>query len=98
MSNAANLLRMLEPPVRPDGLAGAPRGAQPTTPIESQSFDAVLRQAQAMADEQVTQTDDEAEQANIGQASRFTALGGLDRIDNATLRELIARAAKDDGQ
>ena len=97
MSNAAELLRMLEPTVRPDGIAGAGRAAQTPPPIEAQSFDAVLRQAQAMADDQEPVSDVPGEDASTEQSLRFARLSGIDRIDNAALRGLIARAAQDDG-
>jgi flagellar operon protein len=44
MTQASDLLRMLEPGVRPAGAPG--RTAQPPRPIEGQSFDQMLRSAQ----------------------------------------------------
>lgn len=45
MTNASDLLRMLEPSVRPAGMPGP--AAQPTAPVERQSFEEMLRSAQA---------------------------------------------------
>jgi len=47
-SNGFNLLRLLEPAVRPDGVAGRAPGAAPAQqPLEGQDFATLLQQAQS---------------------------------------------------
>lgn len=92
-SNAANLLRLLEPAVRPGNL---PRSAQPSsTPIESRSFDSILEEAQSLnaAGGAAAARGDGENAAPVKQASPLAGLGRIDCVENAGLRDLLARAA-----
>ena len=84
-SSAAQLMRMLEPAVRPMGTP-APRVA-PQTPIEQQDFDEVLRNAQATepvkisghAQQRLSQMGvslDDAQMAALGEATDRAAAKG----------------------
>lgn len=53
MSNSLDLLRMLEPAVRPGG-AGAPAGAPQRVPFEEQSFESLLQEMQGVSGERGT--------------------------------------------
>ncbi len=88
MSDAAQLLRMLEPAVRPAGV-GAPSLSKSTPPIEQRSFDALLteaKQADAAAGE------DTAQRAGQGSAP-LNDLVGVESIENDSLRALLARGS-----
>jgi len=88
---------MLEPAVRPGGIPGASRPA-PSIPIESESFESLLDKAHAINATEATpeaeattgdmEQDDKAkDRAGSGRASHLGALG---RIDNSSLRVLLA--------
>ncbi|MEM6392317.1 MAG: hypothetical protein AAF797_06050 [Planctomycetota bacterium] len=93
MSDPGQLLRMLEPAVRPVATpptAGAPKPAN--TPFESQSFDQLLQQASTNTPntEPPKPTPGPTEPAKP--ANTFQPLSGIDRIENQSLRDLIAAA------
>ena len=89
MADSRMLLQMLEPTVRPVPTQGTPTGA-PKLPVEQQSFDMLLQQAQQTAGDEPMQ----AEQAAASKpVSPLSELQGLDRIENASLRSIIANAA-----
>lgn len=88
-SSSADLLRMLEPLVRPGNLAGrAPASPPPQEPIETRSFESLLFEAQQMAvgdagpDEQGPARCDDA----------LAPLAQVDAIENASLRTLVSQA------
>lgn len=88
MGRESDLLRMLEPAVRPGGLTASQR---PTTrPIEDKDFESLLAEARA-------QPAAEAEPQTLDQPARghdpLRSLAGTDRIENASLRQLVADAA-----
>ena len=97
MGTATDLLRMLEPAVRPAGIPGASRPA-PSIPIESESFESLLDKAHAISAAEATpeaeaiagdpEQDDKAKD-RVG-AGRAGHLGLLNRIDNSSLRVLLA--------
>ncbi len=88
MSNGIHLLRMLEPAVRPDGVEQRAVGAgAPSVPIEARSFDLMLRDA-ASADAATQVSDDEAQQP--AGAGPLRPLAQVDRVENETLRQLMA--------
>ena len=100
MGTGIDLLRMLEPLVRPGGV-GAPTGAKPTVPIEARSFDSLLdeaRQLAAAGDGAVPpqglaagSPEAGAEPAAATRAlTPLTGLGQVDRIENGSLRDLLA--------
>ena len=90
MANGVELLRRLEPAVRPDGLS-APRRPV-AAPIEQRSFDSVLEEAQDMAGRMDAPGEARVEPGDAGteRPSPLPPLGRLDRVENAALRELIA--------
>jgi len=103
MSDSAQLLRMLEPAVRPVDPRGAGKARPSAQPFESRSFESLLGEAQrtdAQANHAGPGQDASAEQAVAEATPKDTALGplaGLGTIENATLRQLIAQH-HDDGR
>jgi len=98
-TDPTNLLRMLEPAVRPDGRSArvsstAQRGAE-SAPFEAQSFDQLLLEAkQGKPAEQV---DDDTRAATSSRA--LASLADMTHIENASLRqqlEALANAASAD--
>jgi len=93
MTIESDLLRMLEPVMRPDGLPG--RSSAPTEPFESRSFDSILDEARRFdlgGGEALTQTQTpSADQPR--QVDMLSQLGQVDRIANPTLLQLIDRNA-----
>lgn len=105
MGIESNLLRSLEPIVRPDG-ASRPRleNTDPARnqPFEARGFDSLLEEAQQAAqplDETVggepTTADEPTKRPGTTPPSPFT---GVDRIENASLRLLVERRAADRDQ
>jgi hypothetical protein len=103
MTIERDLLRMLEPAVRPGGLPGPV--SQPRAPLESRSFESLLEEARAMglrgAAEaglagEVTQeaggSQGVTEPRRPASAGWVGRLGSLDRIENGSLRRLIGGA------
>lgn len=89
MADSRLLLQMLEPAVRPVPTQGTP-GAAPKLPVEQQSFDMLLQQAQQAAGDEQPASDTAA---TGKQVSPLAPLQGLDRIENASLRSIVAKAA-----
>lgn len=91
MSNGGDLLRMLMPAVRPVSTEGA-RPSKP--PIESQSFDTLLRdarQADAMSQAGPAMQAESTNPAGPAEKAEAPApLAGLDTVHNASLRRIIA--------
>lgn len=88
MGRESDLLRMLEPAVRPGGLTASPR---PTSrPIEDKDFESLLAEATAgrTAESQPPPQDQPARGPDP-----LRSLAGTDRIENASLRQLVAGAA-----
>lgn len=81
-----NLLRMLEPVTRPDGLGAA---RPPALPIEARDFDSLLSEAVARGSADTPPHDAAAAAAGHGP---LASLGSMDRIENASLRDLLTRA------
>ena len=86
-SNSLDLLRMLEPAVRPVGTPGVGRVASGKAPLEAQSFDSLLAAAQTAAPD-APAADVLPEHAPKSDA--LAPLSGLGAIESASLRELIA--------
>jgi len=77
------LLRMLEPPVRPDGISG---GAAQPLPIEARGFEAILAEARDTAEDGATPPE-------AAEALRFDPLrklSQLDRVENGDVRQWMA--------
>ena len=99
MTDSTQLLRMLEPALRP--AAPRPTGVTPTQqgqqPFESKSFDALLAEAKQMVDvsdlERVTATTaTQAPDSPAETTPSLRPLASIDRIDNPSLRDMVARA------
>ena len=86
MASGLDLLRMLEPAVRPIGTPARP--VQPTAPIEQRPFDQLLAEAQR------TQGDPAADIDNVEppSASPLAALSGVSHIENGSLRTVLQSA------
>ena len=87
MSTGVELLRLLEPTVRPGGLQG-PKSA-PTEPIESRSFESLLEEAKATAATTTTESMNETTTKPSRQNDPLGALARVDLIDNAALLRII---------
>ncbi len=91
MTTANELLRLLNPAVRPVGL-GAPTARAAPKPFEQQGFDellAELSQAPASAEPR----EDGTAVATTSSATPRIPILDLTRIENASLRDLIAQRA-----
>jgi hypothetical protein len=89
----ADLLRMLEPAVRP---VGPGRCTTPRQPVESQSFESLLQEAkQTDAEAGPADADTNADAAVKSDSPRgpgpLSELSRLDAIENSALRQLLAR-------
>ncbi len=101
MAGGAELLRLLEPAVRPGGLQGPSR--TPVAPLESRSFDSLL--AEAAKDGGASSgtngpdglADNETKPHAASAASHLASLSGVDRIENAGVLEAIAGKASTSG-
>lgn len=97
MGNGVDLLRMLEPavrPVTPVSSSGSPPKVRPdAVPIESRSFDELLDQARQMTTTAPEGGADEQGSGAVGELrGRVGAMADLvrvDRIENDSLRILI---------
>ena len=91
MGKELDFLRMLEPLVRPGNLP-APSGSKGSEPVESQSFESLLEQAKSGTSTSVSQsvTSTTASDTNTRCDAGLSALSGIDKVENSTLRELIA--------
>ncbi len=103
MSNAGDLLRMLMPAVSPVPTTGARPGKQP---IESLSFESLLEDAKQPAGQTETRpvnstteidpqapTDSTKPVDQTTQANALSQLTGIESIQNASLRRIVADAA-----
>ena len=77
--DSANLLRLLEPAVRPQGATGPATTGKPE--FERQSFE------QLLADARSAQQPDESNQVDRPPATRL--IDALGRVENASLRALL---------
>ena len=90
MSNESDLMRMLEPAVRPGGIPGPTANKVRSGPIETRDFVSLLAEAQQETvtdndqDKTATEPDNKAtEKALISQLSQ------VDRVENSSLIGLI---------
>jgi len=88
------LLKMLEPAIRPGPMGGSDRPAR--LPVEQQSFEELLSQRMTPVIE-ADDTDASAADGKAASASKGSGplgqLARVDQIENASLRDLIARHA-----
>lgn len=85
MGNQQVLLQMLMPIVRPDGIT--PSNSTQNLPLEQQSFEQMLTDMQQMDASQAQVTAEDPEPAP---SQMMQQLGGIDRIDNSALRDMLA--------
>ncbi len=83
MSSSLDLLRMLEPAVRPVDGGGASSGR---LPVEDQSFESLLMDARSAAE-----VGGEDKAAELPKVDPLSPLASLDAIESASLRDLIGR-------
>lgn len=96
MSHGGDLLRLLMPAVSPVPTRDAPR--PDAQPIESRSFESLLEEANRIDFERTADdTTGSAEPAEAGEKPRvdntLAGLSGIDSIQNASLRQIIAGAS-----
>ena len=96
MADGAQLLRLLDPIVRPDGRMGQVRAPQDTAlPIESRSFDSLLQEARAMATDGFNGLhpgevgDVHSGEATPKEPGLLKPLGQVERIENASLLRIV---------
>jgi hypothetical protein len=98
MTSSADLLRMLEPAVRPVSVPGAENARPGSVPLEQRSFESLLSDA---AGAKASGTSGASGGAGASGGSAGAAqlspqpapqhpLAGIDRIENSALRDLIA--------
>ncbi len=88
-----DLMRMLEPAARPDGVNGIAPGkkSSPNVPFEQQSFEMMLEEAgQGFGD-----AEGGAGIESGKKVKPYEALGGLNQVHNASLANLIAKNVSD---
>jgi hypothetical protein len=94
MGQRIDLLRLLEPTVRPGNVPGVVRG--PVAPFEFRSFESLLEEAQRQPAESASGDVQAGQSALIGstappQQSMLQRLAGPGAVQNAALRDLLAR-------
>ena len=87
MGTSLDLLKMLEPAVRPVG--PAPTRSAGTAPLETRSFESLLEEAQAAAAPETAQGVDASAEPKGKKVDPLAALGGLDRIENESLLRIV---------
>lgn len=96
MSDSAQLLRMLEPAVRPVDVSRGGASRPGAEPFESRSFEALLGEARdgggmdATGPRQDAAAGEKVAEAT-GKVDALGPLSGLGTIENATLRQLMAQ-------
>ena len=90
MASSGDLLRMLEPVVRPVATPGSRSVAQ--VPLEERSFESLLADEQQRAMEGLQDPGDPDAAANAAKpVDPLGALGAMDAIENASLLSLMGR-------
>ncbi len=84
----ARLLQLLEPAVRPGAAGQTQQAGRPA--FEDRTFEQLLNGVRQEADQPVEEPSD-------SQAKSLESLGGLDRIENAALRAVLAQNRGADG-
>jgi hypothetical protein len=82
MTSSADLLRMLEPAVRPVSAPGAASARAGAAPLEQRSFESLLAAAAAPGSA--------GSAAAAPRATPLAPLAGIDHIENGSLRSLVA--------
>ena len=95
MTQGADLLRLLEPAVRPVSpvkpVAHAPGAKSGELPFEAQGFDSLLASAREVRGLTAPTDDPAAEATQAKSPGPLDALADLGRIENPGLRELLAQ-------
>ena len=105
MGNESDLLRMLEPVVRPDGVSGSGQRAlrqNRDQPIEARSFESILDEARQITNESLSVPPETVAADEFTSAEKrfdttqsndpkpsFSPLSGIDRVENDSLRRLM---------
>jgi len=95
MGNQLTLLQMLMPIVRPDGIT--PSHSSQKLPLEDQSFEQMLTGLQKieidapLASSSLALTEPASETSSM---LMMQQLGGVDRIENSVLREMLAQSQR----
>jgi hypothetical protein len=91
--NQLALLQMLMPIVRPDGIA--PTGKTHKLPLEDQTFEQMLsgmQQSQDMVSDTDSMVDGDESSDQSAPLQMMQQLGGMNRIENTTLRDMLAQS------
>ncbi|MEM1446478.1 MAG: hypothetical protein AAGF84_10505 [Planctomycetota bacterium] len=93
MGTSDDLLRALNPAVRPVGPGSPTRNASPSVPFEKQSFDELLHAFDPQAKPETNPQPSDAGTPVAENPDATKASAGLDfgRIENASLRTIIAQ-------
>lgn len=94
MAHSARLLQMLEPAVRPVTAPGAPRKPA-TAPFEQRGFDDLLAEFSQTTNDG---TEVAEESSDKPAPPPRNPLAGISRIENASLRNLIAQQTQTNAQ
>lgn len=91
MGQQIDLLRLLEPTVRPGNVPGVSRG--PVAPFEFRSFESLLDEAQRQPAESASSEVQSVQSAETAppQQSMLQRLAGPGAVQNAALRDLLAK-------
>lgn len=89
MSNGAELLRLLEPAVRPVDSSSSKRCEKP--PIESRDFESLLAEAQQTETKPVAEPTSEAKPMAAIEQRLLSQLSSVDQIANPDLLALLTR-------
>ncbi len=87
MGTSVDLLRMLEPTVRPTGQA--PSRTAETLPLEARSFESLLEEARSATEPEPISEVQATDQTKATKSNPLAALGGLDRIENESLLRMV---------
>ncbi|QQE11195.1 hypothetical protein JD969_17110 [Planctomycetota bacterium] len=90
-ANGTDLLRMLEPAVRPVNVADSHSAKAANQPFERQDFDQLLHEAKlitAPMDSSV-KTDSQTSAVSDSQANILSDLSRIDSVENASLRAIL---------
>ena len=90
-TNGTDLLRMLEPAVRPVNVANSNSVQSASQPFEKQNFDQLLQEAKLITtstDSSVT-TNTQASATADTQANILSDLSRIDAVENASLRAIL---------
>lgn len=97
MGTSLDLLKMLEPAVRPVGPAPTRSGGAGTPPLEARSFGSLLEEAQSAAEPGSPSEVEGKAEPKGRKCDPLASLGGLDRIENESLLRIVNGSANGAG-